>query len=91
MSVTPEIVAELDPELIVPVSVPPSVPVPVALVRVMVVFCVTFVAVPLPFSDTTVTEKALPAVGLAGLIVVMANCVGAAEFTVCARVPLLAA
>ena len=64
-----EIVTLLLPFGIVPVSVPLRVPPPVALDKVIVVPEVTFAGFPLGSCDWTVTEKAVPAVPVDGMVV----------------------
>ena len=73
---TPLIVTAFAPAAMIPVSVPPSVPAPVFRLKVTVVAGPTFLGVPVAVCDWTVTEKALPAVGVAGLIVVTASLPG---------------
>jgi hypothetical protein len=62
--VTPLIVTWLWPAVIVPLSVPASVPVPVFRLSRIGVSAATLPALPTESCDCTVTENAVPAVGL---------------------------
>ncbi len=70
---TPEIVTACAPLVMVPIRVPPSVPVPLVRLSTMAVSDVTLAAFPSGSCDWTVTLKMAPAVGLAGLIEVIAS------------------
>ena len=71
--VTTLIVMEPEFAAIVPVSVPPSVPVPVLRVMLRFVSAETGTALPTESCDCTTIENEFPAVGLAGLIEVIAS------------------
>ena len=71
-------VTELVPPAIEPVRVPPSVPVPLLRLRATPVVEVTLAGFPEASWDWTTTLKAAPAVGLVGLIEVMASFVAIA-------------
>jgi hypothetical protein len=73
--VTPVIVTEFVPAAIVPVVVPPIVPPPV-FANEIAVASVTFPALLLLSCACTVTLNVLPAVGVVGVIEVMASLVG---------------
>ena len=72
---TPLIVTELEPALIVPVKVPLTVPVPVPVfsVRLTPVFALTLAAWPFASWDWTTTGKATAAVGFAPPLMVIAS------------------
>jgi hypothetical protein len=70
---TPEIVTELVPFAMEPVRVPPSVPEPALRLSETAVREVTLAGVPATSCDWTTTLKAAPAVGLCGLIEVIAS------------------
>src|SRR6516164_7201756 len=84
-------VTELCPAAIVPVSVPPSVPVPVARLSWTPVAVVTGDAVPADVWDCTVALNVLPAVGLVGLMEVIASFVGGGVATTNGAVAVLSA
>ena len=73
--VTPVIVTEFVPAAIVPVVVPPIVPPPV-FANEIAVASVTFPALLLSSCACTVTLNVLPAIGVVGVIEVMASLVG---------------